>query len=265
MSKEHNSPFFQVPTTAMPTVFGDLIQPALYYDVSTLMAFFATEYYRAASKLSAIGLKPGVMWGNKAVVGLAFYEYRDTSLGPYNEVGLAIPALPAHQSLPFGGWLDLYASVKTRRLGFYILNLPVTSEFACQSGVEFYGYPKFVTEIPFHLDSESFNSQVRDPNGKDEIVTLSGRLGPGIPGRAMDLVTFSVLNAKSMRATVNVRGGVRMRTGRGLRLQVGLSLHEMARNCCDLGLDGARPFLVSETHEFQSRLNPAEEYDWTAR
>lgn len=262
MSSTHDHPFFQVPRTQVTTSYGEFEQPALYYDVSTLMALFTTDYDRAAAKLVDLDLKPGLMWRGKAVVGLAFYEYRDTSIGPYNEVGLAIPALARHQSLPLGGWLDLWSNVNTRRLGHHILDLPVTTEIACAGGREFYGYPKFVTEIPFHLDSHSFHSEVLDPGRRAPIMSLSGKLGGGIPAPPMDLVLYSVLNGTRLRTIVNVRGSQRMRGKGELRLCVGDSEHGMARNLRDLGLHDQQPFLVTDTHRFQSRLNAGQEFDW---
>ena len=58
-----------------------------------------------------------------------------------------------------------------------------------------------------------------------------------------------------MRTAVNVRGRVNLRPGRSLQLRVGESTHRMANNLRDLGLDGAHPLLVMDTHRFQSRLN----------
>ena len=263
MSDLHSDPFFQVPLTTVDSIYGEFEQPTLYYDVSMFLALFTTEVELAAEKLAGLDLKPGLFWRGKACVGLVFYEYRDTSIGPYNEVGLAIPALPLHQSLPLGGWVGMYSNVNTRSLGHYILNLPVTTEIAWYGGREFFGYPKFVTKIPFHLDSQAFHGEVLDPNGRDLIVMLSGSLGSGIPAPSMDLVTYSELDGKKLRTIINVRGGVQMRSKGNIRLCVGNSNHEMARNLRDLGLDDQQPLLVQDTHRFQSRLNAGQEFDWT--
>jgi hypothetical protein len=39
----------------------------------------------------------------------------------------------------------------------------------------------------------------------------------------------------------------------------------MARNLRELGLHDRQPFLVMDTHRFQSRLNAPVEFDWAAR
>jgi hypothetical protein len=265
MNARRADPFFQVPQTTATTSLGPAELPALYYDVSTLTALFTVEAERAAAQLAPLELKPGLHWGGKAVVGLAFYEYRDTSLGPYNEVGLAIAALPCHESVALGGWPQLWSRLGTRRLGFYILNLPVTTEAANVGGREIYGYPKFVTEIPFKLEGGAFSAAVLDPRGREPILTFNGRLGIGVPSTPLSLVLYSVLNGARLRTEVDVRGGTRLRGKGELRLCVGGSDHVMARNLRELGLHDRQPFLVMDTHRFQSRLNAPVEFDWAAR
>jgi hypothetical protein len=42
----------------------------------------------AAAHLSGTGLQPALTIGHRALVALSHYEYRDTGIGGYNEVGL---------------------------------------------------------------------------------------------------------------------------------------------------------------------------------
>lgn len=262
MSEYSKDPFFQVSRATLPTSVGDADVPVLYYDVSCMIAMFRVDYRHAAKALGGMGLKPGLRFGSKAIAGLAFYEYRDTSIGPYNEVGLALPAVPQHMPRPVSGWLDLYGRLNSRRVGFYILDLPVTTPIAWAAGCELWGYPKFVTQLPFRLDGKSFHGQVMHPEDQEPILTLSGKLGIGIPAPPMSLALYSQLAGKKLRSTVNVRGGVKLRPKGGLRLSVGSSDHVMARNLRDLGMHGLQPLLVMDTHRFQSRLNIGEEVSW---
>lgn len=262
MSIYNDDPFFNVPRTTRVLSEGEAEFPILYYDVSTLVALFQVDRGKAAAKLINMGLKPGLHWGGQAIAGLAFYEYRKTSIGPYNEVGLAIAACPAHVNKPISGWLNLYADIQRRSVGFHILNLPVTTRIAWAGGREMWGYPKFVTDIPFKLTDHHFDSAVMDPKNGKSIARLSGQLGPGVPAPPLSLVLYSQLDDCKLRATVNVRGAVRLRGGGKLRLSVGDSDHDMADNLHDLGLDNARPLLVMDTHQFQSRLNLGEAVTW---
>jgi hypothetical protein len=252
---DHSDPFFQVPQTTHTTTQGPIDLPILYFDVSTLLAFFVTSRDAVEAKLGGTGLRPALTFGRHALVGVAHYEYRHTGIGSYNEVGLAVPALPEGAPAPRNPIGALYGPVDKRHLGFHILDLPVTTPVANAGGRELWGYPKFVAPIPFHLDRKSFSSAVMDPEGDGEIFSLSGRLLPSLPAPPLSLVLYSHHQGNLIRTTVDVRGRLNLRPGRGLQLRVGKSTHRMARNLRDLGLDGARPALVLDTHRFQSRLN----------
>jgi len=252
---DHSDPFFQVPQTTHVTTQGNVALPILYFDVSTLMAFFLVDREAAQAKLEGTGLQLASTVGNRALAGVAFYEYRKTGVGSYNEVGIALPVLPEGEKAPRNPIHALYGSVDERRLGFHILDLPVTTPIANAAGRELWGYPKFVAPIPFHLDRRRFEGSVLDPDGNGAIFTLSGRLLPSLSIPPMSLVLYSRRQADLLRATVNVRGKVNLRPGRSLELRVGKSTHRMAANLRDLGLDGAHPALVMDTDRFQSRLN----------
>lgn len=252
----HNSdPFFQVPRTTHTTTQGPVELPILYFDVSTLLAFFVTERDLVETKLEGTGLRPALTFGNRALVGVAHYEYRKTSIGAYNEVGIGLPVLPEGAPAPRNLIHALYGSVDERHLGFHVLDLPVTTPLANAGGRELWGYPKFVTPISFHLDAKGFTSTVMDPDQSGTIFTLSGKLLPALPAPPMSLVLYSHHGGSLLRTTVNVRGRVNARPGRSLSLELGESTHRMADDLRDLGLDGARPLIVLDTHRFQSRLN----------
>lgn len=251
-----NDPFFQAAQTEHETSAGNVRLPILYYDTSNVIAFFRVPVPAAAELLDGTGLKPAYTLFGKTVVGLSFYEYRDTSVGSYNEVGLAIPAMPvAHRRGPLT-FLDLYRSVETRKTGFYIVDLPVTTAIANAAGRELWGYPKFVTNIDFLYAGRDIAMRVADPESETDILRLEGRLSPTLPMPPMNLVTYTLLDGRRIRTTVNVRGTVRVGLGRGIRLAVGgASRHPMARHLASLRLHGRKPVLVSATHRFQSRLN----------
>jgi hypothetical protein len=250
-----NDRFFDVPRITRTTGEGDLEFPILYYDNSALFAFMLADRSRVATLLAGTGLRPALTHGGKAIVGLAFFEYRETSIAPYNEVGLTLPvyrvgAKPAHPI----DLLELFIDPRRRQLGFYIIDLPVTTSTANVVGREVWGYPKFVTEIPLSFGASRFEGSVLDPQGQ-LILTLAGDLGPGLPLPGFDLLLYSELEGRWLRTVVDVDSRFRTSLGRSLRLTVGPSKHRMADNLRALGLDGARPLLVQATDRFRSRLN----------
>lgn len=84
---------------------------------------------------------------------------------------------------------------------------------------------------------------------------LTGTLGPSIPTAPLGLALLSLKDGDMVRATVNVRGATRLALPGNLRLRVHDREHAMAKHLHALGLDGAKPFAVTWTDQFQSRLN----------
>ena len=133
MNPVHNAPFFQVPRSHVKTSEGMVELPILYYDTSALNAFFLVEQARVEAVLKGTGLSPSLTVGGKALVGLSCFEYRDTSVGVYNEVGLAIAVTPQGEKLALGGWRDLLSTLshpEERHVAFHIIDLPVTTAAA---------------------------------------------------------------------------------------------------------------------------------------
>lgn len=255
---DRNAVFFQVPQTRVRVSAGDVQLPILYYDASALYAFFLVEQEKIRELLLDAELEPGMRVGSKAVVGLACYQYRDTSVGVYNEVGLAVAVSRQGDPLSMGGWRDVLASFthpEERRSGMYVLDLPVTTALANAAGREIWGFPKFVTPIEFELCDNRFSCSVKNPDTGTPLMTLAGRMGVAVPARPFSLALYSYCNQQLLRTTVNVRGKSQISLPGSVRLQVGDGDHVMVQHLNRLGLNNARPLALLWTDCFQSRLN----------
>lgn len=249
--------FFQVPRTVQRTSEGLVDLPILYYDVSNVVALFEADLEGVREVLRGTGLVPGIVSRGRAMVGLSFYEYRRTSVGTYNEVGTAIFAVPAGERPPRLRLAEMMRPLRRRKLGAYVVDLPVTTAAANAAGREIWGYPKFITEIPFELRGRSFRCAVMDPDVPDQaICEIAGSMGAGVPAPPMSLLTYTQLEGQLIRTPIDVRGAVMARGPGELTLRVGPSEHRMARNLHTLGLDGAKPTVVMSTDRFQSKLHP---------
>ena len=80
MNTWDQDPFFQYPISAAATSEGKVDLPILYYDNSNLIAMFWVDYQAAQTMLGPQGLTAIRFAGGKALVALAFYEYRHTRL-----------------------------------------------------------------------------------------------------------------------------------------------------------------------------------------
>jgi hypothetical protein len=254
--RELTDPFFQYPTTPFETSTGQVELPILYFDTRNYVAMFWLDFGAAQRVMSEPGLQLVRFDGNRALATVACFEYRDTTVGAYNEVGVALAVMPRGLAAPRWPLMSLYRSPDKRQIGFHILDLPVTTEAACAAGREIWGYPKFITPISFEHGSQGFDSTVEDPIGEGSIMRLAGTGGFGLPAPPLNLVLYSRRpDEKLVRAVVNVRGRVRCQRPGSVRLQVGRSQHPMAQRLRALGLEGARPMVVQHTDAFQSRLN----------
>lgn len=248
-------PFFQYPRTVAHTSEGDVELPIFYYDDSNLMALFRVDYDKAQQLVTPHGVQAVRFTGGKALAGVAFYEYRKTSIADYREVGVAIAVVPKGAEAPALPMLSMFRQLDKNTLGFHILDLPVTTPAACAAGKEIWGYPKFVTPIGFVLSGNRFEGTVSDPDSGGRLLRLSGHTGPGVSGPLLDLVLYSRLDGTMLRTLVNTRGGGKFCLPGTIRLEVESSAHPMAQRLITLGLQNARPALVIHTHTLQLRLN----------
>lgn len=246
--------FFEIPRTTHVTSQGPVELPILYRDATAIVGMFPVARSRAASVLEGTGLVPLTLPGDRALAALAFYAYRQTSVGVYNEVGVAIMTMRAGEPAGLRRWADLARPPETRRLGMYVVDLPVTTAIASAAGRELWGFPKFVTRLPIGLHGRDLEAMVLDPDG-GEICTFAGRMGPGVPVPPLSLMTYTRLDGRLVRTHVDVRGRSTMRAAGTLRLHIGTSPHPMAVRLRALGLGRARPTVLMVSERFQSKLH----------
>ncbi len=247
--------FFRVHRTVHRTSAGLVDLPILYEDASNVLALFEADLRGATALLESTGLEPGIVQGNRALVGLSFYEYRRTTVGAYNEVGTAILARRPGERGLLPGLAELLVEPRRRHVGAWVVDLPVTTEAADAAGRELWGYPKFVTPIDFALVGRSFRSVVHDPGGGPPICEIAGSMGPGVPVPALSVLTFSRLGDALVRTPIDVRAPTRAHARGDVTLHVGSSSHRMAAHLRTLGVDGARPKALLVTARLQALLH----------
>jgi Acetoacetate decarboxylase (ADC) len=215
--------------------------PIRYFDVQCLVAAFLAPPDGAFALLAGTGLQPVLQEDGKAVVDLYCIEYRKTDIGPYNEVGLTVRAKAPGDPVAAS----------------YVAQLPVTTAFANRAGREIWGYNKFVAAIDVRSEGRTFSTVLRD--GVNEIIgALEGRRGASAPAPPADILTFSLHCGRLTKTVIRVLTPSLASGGEGFLFKVGASRHPMADNLRSLGLDGARPVLVSYADPFQALLFPGQ-------
>lgn len=233
--------FFDRPMTRVVTSAGDSELPVLYRDASAVFAFFRVDAARAAELLGHVPLEPVRLGRRSAIAAVAAYDYRDTSIGPYRELGVALAAVPRHATTPALPLVHLLRARTHEDVGWHVIDLPVTTAIADVGGRELYGFPKFVTEVAVEV-TNGIHVAVNAPAGEEPILGLEGEGGPGLVVPAMDLVMYTLRNGELIRSLVEQRGWMHTGLGRGVALHVGAAEHPMAERLRALGLDGDRPF-----------------------
>lgn len=139
MTAWRQDPFFQYPLTSFQSSEGNVDLPILYFDNSNFMSMFEVEYEAANAFLKDKGLTAVRFTGGKALVVVGFYEYRETAIADYNEVGVAIACVPSGVKAPCLPLLSLYQPLDKQQVGFHVIDLPVTTQAACVAGREVWG------------------------------------------------------------------------------------------------------------------------------
>ena len=139
------------------TSAGPVELPVRYHDGSLMGAFWLVEETKAAALLPD-NLEPLLLPGRNAAAGLFMMDYRNSTLGPYGEVGIGIQAVRKGTGATLIGYLwDMVANVfhvdemlslfGQEDSGLYVVTLPVTTQVSVAGGREVWGFPKYLAEM----------------------------------------------------------------------------------------------------------------------
>jgi hypothetical protein len=121
-------------TKTTHTSLGPVELPVFCSDGSAVAAFFTCGYDKAAQKLEGTGLYPIRVSRGKTIATLGLFEYRQSTLEPYNEGFLMIAVSPQAKMSFLAQRLQLFMTAEKRKLGFYTLDLPITEELPLVAG-----------------------------------------------------------------------------------------------------------------------------------
>lgn len=255
MSRDHA--FFQnVPVAPHPTSGGDVDLPIFFYESTSCFLLYLAPAAAVKSLLGHEALEPALTMNGRVLVSLACFEYRDSSIGSYNEVGLALSCREQGGS---AGWLN-FASTLTRPAkrgtALHVVDLPVTTERACSAGIELWGLPKFVGDIGFEKQGRHFSCSVSDAKGTGKnIFSVTGKHGLAVPTPSLGMSLLSSIDGKLLRTIVDVAGKTRVASGGSVTLSLGDSSHPFRERLEALGLNGKSPLAVLYNENHMARMN----------
>jgi len=170
------SPFFDGVTQSEVTIADQPANvPIFYYDGTATSAVFPARLGALRRLMPDPRLCPARLAPGLGAVAITCFEYRDTDIGPYNELAISV-VLNEPWFLPNLPGLALISSLRRRQLHAWVHHLPVTTEIARAGGVDFYNYPKFIAGIDFDESDERRTCRLSE--GAEHILTLSGKRIP---------------------------------------------------------------------------------------
>jgi hypothetical protein len=204
--------------------------PLFYQDICFLSVSIMAPIEKVRALLPSNRMKPYRITPWHSTISITAYQYRESDIGPYNEVSIGIPLTIDEATPLFVG--SLRKMPKT--LAVYTHHLPVTTEIAREVGAEFAGYPKFVADIEIQEDGNWITCELKADQG--HILTLSGRkldlvttprlrLSPITYRRGYFLRSELVIDKREMGSSKN---------GEGVKLELGT--HPIADELRDLNL-----------------------------
>ena len=174
--------FFDVPRAPLQVGDGTCDLPILYRDGSLVGVFFRVDLARAREVVGPGAVEPWPVLG-RAVAAIYAWEYRDSTIGSYGEVGLGVQCrrVGSRPSLLKLG-VDMGAQDDQ---GIWVVSLPVTTQAAFEAGVSIWGYPKYVAPITTHFDADGATIELAD----ELTLTAEPLRGPTLRGQPV--VTYT--------------------------------------------------------------------------
>ncbi len=232
-------PFFSDARPGKPmTVDGEKFElPILYFRDDAFALFYTADPIKVKALLPSDKLHPVTLSKKKALFAVACFNYIDTTIGPYGEVGIVIPATYADEKPPH--LIPAIRETYDPRFGTVVLHLPVTNTTARDGGRGIWGYTKFVADMKFIITPEYMECHLSE-DGRHILTARVARRG-FVKRDYRPLSTFSVKDKKLIQTTIPQVGTARNSLfPEGSFLDLGD--HEIMGPIKELGLS-AKPFM----------------------
>ncbi len=193
------------PTTTVTHGQATFDLPVLYFRDDAFIVFYTADPEKIREILPSDHLHPVLLPGKRAMAGIAAFNYIDTSIGPYGEIGMIVPVVYGPKPPPV-----LWPAVMESRypgFGALVLHLPVTKTIARDAGRGEWGYTKFIADMHFSITPEYMECCMME--GNRHILTMHvSRRGIALRDRK-PLVTYSVLNGNLIKTVIPQTGAYR--------------------------------------------------------
>lgn len=213
--------------------------PILYFRDDYFALYFSADYDKVKSSMPTDQLYPVMLPNGRAIVALGAFNYIDTTIGPYGEFAVGVPAVYGKQTTASSGILPLLMESNYSGFGVVVLHLPVTNKKARDGGRTVWGYTKFIADMHFTVCPEYM--QCRLLEGETHILDLHMRRKGIYMRDRKPLTTYTVKDRQLIKTVVPQTGTKRFSLLVG-GSYVRLGSHPMAESIKALDLS-PKPFM----------------------
>jgi hypothetical protein len=171
--------------------------PIFYREVLYLSLFLLAPLDKIKDILPSKRMNPFRLTPWHSMFTITATQYKDSDVGPYNQVSIGIPFVLDKQTPIFTGILHKVPEVPL----IYTLHLPVTTEHSRDSGIEMANYPEFLADINFSKENNWINCKAESEG--QNILSLSGRGIPVKPFPRQRVFTVTQKNDQLLRSEFN--------------------------------------------------------------
>ena len=259
------------PLDTYETTEGPCPLPIIYLDGSLVGAFYLVDPSIVQSFLPKSMEPLTLPWPiNKAIAGLFMFDYRNTSIGSYSEMGLTFQAKQKGSDASVFFYLcDMVANIyhldfllsicEQKTTGLYVSTLPVTTVAAKAAGREIWGYNKYVTEMSSTFQNNGLMTFDMQSEFTYELDSNGGSFLPTFTFAGLPFLTYTEHKDKRiMRTKVHV--GHKASWGGSVKLKItgkGPTSNRMSQ----LKLEQLSPVAVFRTDTLRAHLPKGEYID----
>ncbi len=222
--------------------------PILYFRDDAFAAFFSASEERVRAVLPTSTLEPAILTKGRTLLGIAAFNYLETTVGPYGEVAVVVPVVHKGRNLPT---IPLLLETRYPGFGMLVLHLPVTDIVPRDAGRGEWGYTKFVADMEFTVTPEFLQCRLAEEDSA--ILTLRVPRKGIVKRDSKPLVTYSVKEGKLIKTTIPQKGLFLLNPGPwGAFLELGD--HPVAQSIRDLEIN-PRP-IITRAYLYRSSILP---------
>jgi hypothetical protein len=168
--------------------------PIFYRDLSYLGLFLLAPLDKINKILPSKRMNPFRLTPWHSMFTITATQYKESDVGPYNQVSIGIPFVLDKQTPIFTRILRKSPEVPL----IYTLYLPVTTEGSRDAGIEMANYPEFLADINFSKENNCINCNANSEG--QNILSLSVRDIPIKPFPRQRVFTVTQKNDQLLRS-----------------------------------------------------------------